>query len=301
MVESERAAVRGSRTSRTAEEGDVTVNTSVDATEDRPSSTGSSSLQLGPMEVPKASHVLAEELRERILTGKLAPGQTLPPERDLVEQTNMSRATVREALRMLEIQGLLRIRAGRGGGAFVRQQGNDALVNSVELFVRGNQVRMSAFLEAREAIEPTCAALAATRRTKLDMARIDAANEEIRAQSDDLAQFLATNVEWHLAVAEASHNELLSAFMHAISRTLYTSTENAEFVNEDVRARTIQGHLKVTDAIRAGNADMAFRRMKSHVHGYAEEVLQVETRAEIELADAANDGARPRKRTPKLT
>jgi len=250
-------------------------------------------VELGPMAVPKASDVLANELRERILSGQFAEGLVLPSERDLVVQTRMSRATVREALRMLEVQGLLQVRAGRGGGAFVRQPGSDAVVNSVELFVRGRQVRLSALLETREAIEPSCAALAAARRTDDDLARLDAANDEIDRARHDLPAFLAANVHWHLIVAEASHNELLSAFMHSISRTLYTATENEEFVDDVVRDTAIRAHRSVTAAIRAGDADAATRRMQRHVHAYATAVLQVETRREIELDGARKSGARP--------
>ena len=271
------------------------MNSPLDTVADPSSGVGRTRVELGPMSVPKASDVLAQELRERILSGQFAEGVTLPSERDLVIQTRMSRATVREALRMLEVQGLLHVRAGRGGGAFVRQPGSDAVVNSVELFVRGRQVRLSALLETREAIEPSCAALAAVRRTDDEMARLDAADEEIDRARHDLPAFLAANVHWHLVVAEASHNELLSAFMHSISRTLYTSTENEEFVDDVVRDTAIRAHRSVTDAIRAGDSDAAARRMQRHVHGYATAVLQVETRREIELAGVGSDGRRPAK------
>ena len=75
-------------------------------------------VRLAPMQVPKASDVLANDLRERILSGEFPEGTSLPPERDMVVQTQMSRTTVREALRILEVQGLVRIRTGRSGGAF---------------------------------------------------------------------------------------------------------------------------------------------------------------------------------------
>src|SRR3981081_2656799 len=78
-----------------------------------------SDIRLGPVDVPKASDVLAGELRERILNGELAEGAPLPAERELVKQTQMSRATGREALRSLEVQSLVRVKAGRAGGAFV--------------------------------------------------------------------------------------------------------------------------------------------------------------------------------------
>ncbi|MDT5185212.1 MAG: GntR family transcriptional regulator, transcriptional repressor for pyruvate dehydrogenase complex, partial [Mycobacterium sp.] len=70
-----------------------------------------SDIRLSPVDVPKASDVLAGQLRERILNGELAEGAPLPAERELVKQTQMSRATVREALRILEVQNLVRVKA----------------------------------------------------------------------------------------------------------------------------------------------------------------------------------------------
>src|SRR4029453_5222835 len=84
-------------------------------------------VQLTPMQVPKASDVLADDLRERILRGEFPEGTALPPERELVTQTNMSRTPGREALRILEVQGLVRIKTGRAGGAFIQRPGNESI------------------------------------------------------------------------------------------------------------------------------------------------------------------------------
>jgi GntR family transcriptional repressor for pyruvate dehydrogenase complex len=241
-----------------------------------------SAIQLSPMKVPKASDVLANELRERILTGEFAEGTGLPAERDLVTQTRMSRTTVREALRILEVQGLIRIKAGRTGGAFVQQPGEEAMASTVNLLIRGRQIRLAALLETREAIEPFCAQLAATHRTDEELEILEAANRAIADDSGDLAQFLQANVDWHVAVARASHNELLSGLMAALSRAIYAATEDDKFVDIEVRHTTIRAHETITAAIRNGDADAAVRRMKRHVHSYAEEVLKGD-RTEIEL------------------
>src|ERR1700733_12505307 len=108
------------------------------------------------MQVPKAPEVLANELGESILSGRFPAGTMLPTERDMVTQTGMSRTTVREALRILEVQGLVRVKAGRAGGAFVRQPDEDAVADSVSLLIRGRRIRITALLEAREGIEPAC-------------------------------------------------------------------------------------------------------------------------------------------------
>src|SRR3954469_21217021 len=110
-----------------------------------------STIQLSPMDVPKASDVLANKLRERILSGEYPEGTPLPPERELVVQTRMSRTTVREALRILEVQGLIRIKAGRAGGAFVQHPGEESVADSLDLLIRGRRIRLASVHETREA------------------------------------------------------------------------------------------------------------------------------------------------------
>lgn len=242
------------------------------------------SIRLSPMQVPKASDVLATELRERILSGEYPEGTPLPPERELVVQTHMSRTTVREALRILEVQGLIRIKAGRAGGAFVQHPGEDSVADSLELLIRGRRIRLASVHETREAIEPSCARLAAQNRLPAELHRLEAANEALAA-SESLDTFLEANVDWHVAVATASHNEILTGIMIALSRAIYTTTRNEGFVNEEVRATTLRAHRSVTRAIKDRDADTAARRMTRHVHAYAEAALEVEERTEITVTD----------------
>jgi GntR family transcriptional repressor for pyruvate dehydrogenase complex len=242
-------------------------------------------VQLAPMQVPKASDVLADELRERILRREFPEGTALPPERELVTQTRMSRTTVREALRILEVQGLVRIRTGRSGGAFVQRPGEESIASSVNLMIRGRRIRMAALLETRESIEPSCAQLAAKYRTAADLDVLERANDAIETDGT-LADFLTANIDWHIAVAVASHNELLTGFMLALSRAIYASTDNQGFIDAEVRATTIRAHRTITDAIRDRDPQAAVRRMERHVHAYAEAVLQVEDRTSIDVPEA---------------
>jgi DNA-binding FadR family transcriptional regulator len=245
-------------------------------------STGRSTVKLSPMAVPKASDVLANELRERILSGDYSEGTQLPPERELVVQTRMSRTTVREALRILEVQGLVRIKAGRAGGAFVTTPGGESVASSIALLIRGNQIRLSSVHESREVIEPACARLAATHRTDEDLAVLDEANDEI-ARSGSLEAFLQANVDWHVGVAQATHNEILSAMMLALSQAIYSATNNAGFVDDEVRKITARAHRSVTEAIRKQDPEAAVRRMTRHVHAYAEAASAVDQRTSISL------------------
>lgn len=240
-------------------------------------------LNIAPVRVPKASDVLAHELRERMLSGAIPEGAALPSERELVEQTQLSRTTVREALRILEVQGLLHIKVGRSGGAFVRRPDGQSVADSIELLVRGRRIRLSALHETRTAVEPSCAVLAARNRTDTDLAAIEDANAAMAAAGDDLAAFLDANVQWHISVARASGNELLSSFMLAISKAIYHATEYEDFINAEVRRQTLQVHGRITDAIREQDVEAAERRMRRHVHAFATELLATDQRDAIDL------------------
>lgn len=243
--------------------------------------------RLGAVEVPKASDVLAAELRERILTGELAEGDPLPAERELVKQAQMSRATVREALRILEVQNLVRVKAGRAGGAFVQRPTATSMANSVSMFIRGGHVKLVDLMETREALEPFCAELAARNRTDQDLAELDRANDAIADPDAELAQFLQANLDWHVGVAVASHNQLLTGFMSALSQAIYVGTANATFVDAEVRAVTAKTHRAITAAIRDRDAAAAGRRMRRHVHTYATALTLSDRRGAIVVGQAA--------------
>lgn len=244
-------------------------------------------ITLSPVEVPKASDVLAGQLRERILTGELAEGESLPPERELVKQTQMSRATVREALRILEVQNLVRVKAGRAGGTFVQRPTTKSMASSVTMLIRGRRIKLVDLMETREALEPFCAELAARNRNAADLAELDRANDAIADPEADLERFLQANLDWHVGVALASHNELLTGFMMALSQAIYVGTQNEAFVDTEVRAVTARAHRGITESIRNRDAEAASRRMRRHVHGYADALAASDDRGAIVVSDAA--------------
>lgn len=98
---------------------------------------------LGPISVPKASDVLANHLREQILRGELSEGSALPVERELASSVGLSRGTVRDALRVLEIEGLVTTRPGRAGGSFVRRPDATTLQRSLNVLVTGRGIRFT--------------------------------------------------------------------------------------------------------------------------------------------------------------
>lgn len=215
--------------------------------------------------VPKSYDVLADKLRETILGGAIREGESLPSERELVSQTGLSRGSVREALRMLAVEGLVRPRHGRLGGNIVSLPGKESIAHFINQFVVGRKLSLRTLQETRETIEPTLARLAAERRSLADVAKLRSLNDDLASAVADRAQFAAVNVAWHNAVAVASRNDLLAAFMFSMSFGVAMSTMADEYDTMDVRKAAINIHARIADAIEAENADLAFRRMDKHV------------------------------------
>lgn len=222
---------------------------------------------VGRISVPKASDVLAEKIRNRILSGELDEGASLPSERELVEQTALSRVSVREALRILELEGLLETRPGRNGGSRVRRPSEAHVKHMLSLYIRGSRVRFESLLEVREAIEPAAAALAARNRTERHIYSLQEINARMEAAdgAGDTEAFLGANVHWHMQIVNASRNELFSALMSALSEAIHDATEIEAFDRPQVRSDTLRAHRSVTEAIVEQDENAAQRRMARHV------------------------------------
>ncbi|MBB5696227.1 FadR/GntR family transcriptional regulator [Muricoccus pecuniae] len=214
---------------------------------------------------PKPYDLLAEQLRERILRGEIPEGAPLPAERELVIQTGLTRGSVREALRVLAVEGLIQTRPGRYGGNIVTLPGSDSMSETITRFVRGRKLSLRALHETREALEPALARFAALRRTDENLRELKALHERLTACTNDLREFSLTNVRWHCAVARASGNELLSAVLDALSYGVHVSTTTEEYDTPETRQDVIRIHSRIMRAIEDGNADEAERRMREHI------------------------------------
>lgn len=225
-------------------------------------------LGLGTIEVPRAAEVLADRLRSRILAGQVPIGTWLPTERELADQSRLSRESVRDALRTLEFEGLVETRQGRSGGTLVRRPDPSSIHRILEAFIRGRRIRFRSLLEIRELVEPACAGWAAQRRDDDDLTRLDDLSRSLRAQIAELPLFLTLNTEWHMAVAEASHNELLTAFMSAISEEIRAGTDIQGLNTDEIVRRALAAHDRILRAIRARDAEGAHVAMRQHVCAY---------------------------------
>jgi DNA-binding FadR family transcriptional regulator len=227
-------------------------------------------VNLGTIKVPKSCDVLAERLQLQILSGTYSPGSALPTERELVAGTGLSRGSVREALRILEAQGLVQTKAGRYGGSVVSRPSDALLASHIKLFAQGRSVPLRSLVEARQALEPMVAYLAARHRTQADIEALTLISVRLDdAALDDVPRFLEENANWHTALATASHNDLLRAFTGSISGLMLEASRIERFASEDVRKLVTHAHSRILEAIVAQDADAARRRAERDVQAYA--------------------------------
>jgi GntR family transcriptional repressor for pyruvate dehydrogenase complex len=222
-------------------------------------------VQLKRIAASKTYNVLADHLRRTILDGDKPEGARLPTERELVAQTGLSRGSVREARRMLEVEGLVRARPGRLGGNIVTRPGHDALAHFVGQFVRGRKLSLGTLQEARETIDPTLARFAAKRRAPKDVERLRCLNARMGEVVDDRTAFADANFAWHSAIGEASRNGLLAAFLYSMSKGVVEATVLEEYDTSDLRRHVLRAHERIIVAIEAGDPEAAYRRMDRHV------------------------------------
>lgn len=218
--------------------------------------------------VPKASDILADQLRDLILNGTLRLGDYLPSERDLVVESNLSRSTVRDSLRLLEVEGLITTRPGRSGGSIVQLPNRKTITQPIELFVKSHEIQLESLLDCRLTLEPFLAARAATNRTEEELAEIILLNEAFNNTGDDISEYTQLNLEWHLAVARAAHNELLLGIMEAIAKPILEAANYQMVTTSKIRAAAKLAHMKVLEAIKSQDSDLAHLRMTQHIGAY---------------------------------
>jgi DNA-binding FadR family transcriptional regulator len=216
---------------------------------------------LGPVAAIPAHELVLAQLRRSIHLGHFGAGDKLPPERELAKLLGVSRTTVREAVRVLEGEGLVEIRRGSAGGISVKPQS----MGRTEL--RRRMREFEEIIEFRLALEPMAARLAAERRTKADIVALDKAFEWLAAIAETGAEgavsdWVRADGEYHLLIARMARNaRLLNAIEEA--RAGMFLPIGAVFGRLESRAHLM--HLELHDAIVAGDGDRAAAAMTAHV------------------------------------
>ena len=215
---------------------------------------------------PPAYQVLADELRADITSGRLQPGERLPPEPELCVKTGVSRSTVREALRLLASQHLIVTTRGVTGGSFVShpddEQLADGLTAGFTLLSNSADVGLADMLELRRALEVPAAVLAAERRTDENLIEIRSALFDPAV--DDIDTMLAAHAAFHMAVAKATGNPLFELVVRPLYHAAFgeSITEN---VPERYWHQIDADHRQLIDCLTTQDADAAGRAAIRHL------------------------------------
>jgi GntR family transcriptional repressor for pyruvate dehydrogenase complex len=213
-----------------------------------------------PLLATKRSDAVYEVLEQLIASGQLPPGSQIPTERDLATQLGVSRNSVREAVRELELKQLVERRSGRGTIVLAMPtDGHQALLDDLG----GVERDLLEIMDFRLAIEPPIAAHAASRRTRGSLLRLERLLDEMEAETrpDRVAEL---DREFHGAVAFATNNRLLVRLNEVTSEWLRQSRRET-LQSRRRRAVSLEGHRRIYEAVRAGDADDARAAMADHV------------------------------------
>lgn len=221
-------------------------------------------------DVAISSGSVAERLSSRLIrmieNGDLSPGEKLPTERDLAETANISRASVREALRDLELRGLVSRRPGRG--TIVEKSDHSALLSAVFGASNASQHELQEVMDLRAAIEPPIAQRAAARayagELTILLSPLERAEEELKSAQPSHQLLARLDVEFHLGLASLAHNSMLAKLMRVSNEWMAPSREKT-FQTRLRMAKSVKAHREIFDAVRHKDPVQASEAMSKHI------------------------------------
>ena len=226
--------------------------------------TGEVSRAFAPLEQLRTHELVAEQIRRHIRLHLISPGDALPPERELARMFGVGRATVQQAIGLLELEELVVSRRGRAGGTFVvGPVGVDGPLAGVVERVRRERRAIEEALVFRADLEPAAAGLAALHRSSSDLEAARAAMAAAASAADD-AEFMEHDTELHLALGRATQNRY---YADAIERLRLVLNDPLVVLPESGlwHARSNREHAAVVAAVERRDARVARRAMRTHV------------------------------------
>jgi GntR family transcriptional regulator, transcriptional repressor for pyruvate dehydrogenase complex len=231
-------------------------------------------MELKPIKTKKIYEEIVDQIRIQVTSGQLQPGDRLPSERDLAEQLNVSRASVREALSALEMMGLIEIRSGEG--TFISNINFDSVVTPLSWVLSMEKDTIFELLEVRKIIEGQAVALAAKRFNSENLRELE---DSLKAMYEDLQTGqLGEDADhrFHYAITKASQNKILLRLMNAISDTMHQTLKASRirlYEGKGMPERLFQEHRLVFEAIKNQDSEAASQRMIEHLIGVENKLL----------------------------
>ncbi len=228
---------------------------------------------------------IVEQVERALASGTIKPGQRLPSERDMVEQFGASRATVREALRVLEANGVVRSRPGDPNGPEVLPFTAGHLSRQVRRLAQTEGMTLAQLLASRMILDSSANRMAAVLRTDAELAGMQAAIERMRASVETgFAEFSESDFAFHEAVAQASHNPLLQVCNQVVRDTVLSLISDKIAHARNAKAlmrRSLDHHEQVLEAIRDGDGVAAAQASLRSLYDYYASYVPATERAAL--------------------
>jgi GntR family transcriptional regulator, transcriptional repressor for pyruvate dehydrogenase complex len=216
------------------------------------------------IEQQRAHEYVADQIRRHIGLRLIAPGDALPPERELARTFGVGRATVQHAMRLLEADRLVDTRRGRGGGTFVVGPAHDAVaMDRLVLKLRRCAPEIEDAVECRRTLEPAVTAIAAEKRRRADVTLLRRAARGL-GEAGDEAELMRWDTEFHLTIARATRNRLFVASLEHV-RLLLNDALSVLPESDLWHERIFQEHDRIIEAISAQRPEAASAAMRHHV------------------------------------
>ena len=217
-----------------------------------------------PVSIGRASSAIAAQIRTAIVSGRLAQGERLPPERELAEQFGVSRVTVRDALRGLEALGLIEVRVGARGGAFVRAPSGTHVGQAMSDMMVLSTAGPGDIVEARLIVELGTVTLACARASDGDLEELRASCERGREELAAKTYTRERSWEFHSLLAKAAHNGAVDGITHSFRSTLSMHPVRAR-EGAKAHAASVEEHLRIVEALERRDATAAREGMAAHL------------------------------------
>jgi len=217
-----------------------------------------------PLRKKKIFDEVYDQLISLISSGKLGPGEQLPPERVLARDLKVSRQSIREAVKKAESKGLVTVRQGEG--TFVLSAASEWMETPLLVMMAEEVERVYEFIEIRKVIEVWCARKAAEVATGRELKKMERPLLKMNTLADSREILGQPDIDFHIAIAEASHNTLMVHLMVSIRKIFSFMFKISNFTRPPGKNRIlIKQHREIYEAIKRGNPNLAAKKMEEHL------------------------------------
>ena len=231
----------------------------------------------------KVSQHIVDQIRNAIFEGRLKPGDKLPSERELVERFKVSKTTLREALRSLEVLGFLEIRKGVSGGAIVTEVDMTTARNSFTNFLLFKNLSLKDLSEVRLLLEPYIAEKATLAITKEDLSRLDKLikDSEYSIKNDVALESRKDEIEFHRIIASITGNPILMFILDFVENLLIDTKEILR-PGKEFSGKVLRAHKRIYNALLEKNIEKVHEEMVRHIREVEKDLVAADKERAIE-------------------